>query len=197
MNKKVLINMQFDTVTPLIKRFNNLIDALIKDFKEFNLDDDAIIFLAQRTRNFINFTKIAFLKVILIILERDETKFDFKEILDDINQMVDAVFEGLNKLLDDILAKEDEDAHAHAHSHSHSHAHEHHDIEVDNLQEYLDKITEYLGFIKKLLGDTCEIVLSSLKYKNREITEKEYNDKYNAFKENINSYKKEFEQKFQ
>ena len=159
MNNKVLINMQFDTVTPLIKRFNNLIDALIKDFKEFNLDDDAIIFLAQRTRNFINFTKIAFLKVILIILERDETKFDFKEILDDINQMVDAVFEGLNKLLDDILAKEDEHAHAHAHSHSHSHAHEHHDIEVDNLQEYLDKITEYLGFIKKLLGEDRKSVV--------------------------------------
>lgn len=186
--------MQFDMITPLIERFNNLIDSLIKDFEEYNLDGETIIFLAKKTKNFINFTELALLTVIFKILEKmSDVTYQFDEEIKEANQMIDKIFEELNKSVEKILEQDNEEEHDH-HHHGHGHHHhEHHDIDVDILQEPVEKIKEYLDFLKKLMGNIGDMVIKVLKYQNKEIIEEEFKGEYNSFKENMKKFKEEFE----
>ena len=188
--------MQFDMITPLIERFNNLIDSLIKDFEEYNLDGETIIFLAKKTKNFINFTELALLTVIFKILEKmSDVTYQFDEEIKEANQMIDKIFEELNKSVEKILEQDNEEEHDH-HHHGHGHHHhEHHDIDVDILQEPVEKIKEYLDFLKKLMGNIGDMVIKVLKYQNKEIIEEEFKGEYNSFKENMKKFKEEFESK--
>lgn len=184
--------MQDDTLTPLITRFTNLIDALIKDFKDFNLDEETVIMLANKTRNFINFTELALLNVIFNILEKmGEYKFINDDQIKDITKMVETIFEKMNQSLDTILEHEDEEE-EHVHDHDHNHEHHFH-IDIDAVQKDIDKIVEYLVFLRKLIVDVGQMAIALLKYQKKEISEDEFKNEYNLFKENMNSYKEEFE----
>ncbi len=186
------INMQDDTLTPLITRFTNLIDALIKDFKDFNLDEETVIMLANKTRNFINFTELALLNVIFNILEKmGEYKFINDDQIKDITKMVETIFEKMNQSLDTILEHEDEEE-EHVHDHDHNHEHHFH-IDIDAVQKDIDKIVEYLVFLRRLIVDVGQMAIALLKYQKKEISEDEFKNEYNLFKENMNSYKEEFE----
>ena len=102
--------------------------------------------------------------------------------------MIEKIFEKLNESLSNILVHEDEEEHVHGHDHNHVHYH----VDVENVQKDIDKIIEYLVFLKKILGSLGSVILSLLKYQNKEISEEEFNKEYTTFKENINNYKNEF-----
>lgn len=184
--------MQYDTLKPLITRFTNLIDALINDFKEYKLDEETVIMLAKKTRNFLNFTELALLNVIFAVMKK-MGKYNFvkDDQIADIKSMVEAIFERMNQSLDKIL-EHDHEEEEHLHEEGHEHEHEHH-IDVDAVQGDIDKIVEYLVFLKKLLGDVGQMAISLLKYQGKEMDEKEFKNEYDIFKEKIDSYKNEFE----
>ena len=185
--------MQYDTITPLLTRFNNLVDSLINDFKEYSLDEDTLVMISKKTRNFITFTELALLNVNFAILEKmNDVKYNFNEQINQTKEMVELIFKQMNESLDKILEHEDEEEHNHGHDHGHEH---HHHVDVENVQEDIDKITECLIFLKKLLGEIGKMVISVVKYQKKEISEEEFNDIYNEFKENINKYRDEFDKK--
>lgn len=184
--------MQYDTLTPLITRFTNLIDSLIKDFKDYKLDEETVIMLAKKTRNFISFTELALLNVIFKVLEKmGEYKFVNDVQINEIKNIVESVFDKMNQSLDNIL-QHDEEEEEHVHDHGHDHEHHHH-IDIEGVQKDIDKIVEYLVFLKKLLLDVGQMAISLLKYQGKEINEDEFKKEYNQFKENMDSYKSEFE----
>lgn len=181
--------MQYDTLTPLITRLNDFLDSLIRDFKEYKLDEETIVFLSEKTRNFINFTELSLFNVVLKVLGNiDDVKYAFDDEIKLINKMIEKIFEKLNESLSNILVHEDEEEHVHGHDHNHVHYH----VDVENVQKDIDKIIEYLVFLKKILGSLGNVILSLLKYQNKEISEEEFNKEYTTFKENINNYKNEF-----
>lgn len=181
--------MQYDTLTPLITRLNDFLDSLIRDFKEYKLDEETIVFLSEKTRNFINFTELSLFNVVLKVLENiGNVKYAFDDEIKLINKMIEKIFEKLNESLSNILVHEDEEEHVHGHDHNHVHYH----VDVENVQKDIDKIIEYLVFLKKILGSLGNVILSLLKYQNKEISEEEFNKEYTTFKENINNYKNEF-----
>ena len=92
--------MQYDTLTPLITRLNDFLDSLIRDFKEYKLDEETIVFLSEKTRNFINFTELSLFNVVLKILENiDNVKYAFDDEIKLINKMIEKIFEKLNELM--------------------------------------------------------------------------------------------------
>lgn len=183
--------MQYDTLTPLITRLNDFLDSLIKDFKEYKLDEETIVFLSEKTKNFINFTELSLFNVVLKVLGNlGDAKYVFDDEIKMINNMVENIFERLNESFSTILVPEDEEGHAHGHDHDHNHVHYH--VDVENVQKDIDKIVDYLVFLKKILADLGNVIISLLKYQNKEISEEEFNKEYTTFKENINNYKNEF-----
>ena len=184
--------MQYDTVTPLIGRFNDLIDSLIKDFKEYKFSEKTLIYLANKTKSSINFTEVALMNVFIKVLENmGDARYVFDDEIKIITKMVDKIFEKINESLDVILEEDHEEGEEHVHEHGHDHDHEH-NIDIESVQKDIDKILECLTFLKKILGDVGKIVISLLKYRNKEITEEEFNKEYTTFKENIETYKNEF-----
>lgn len=185
--------MQYDTLTPLITRFTNLIDSLIKDFKDYKLDEETVIMLAKKTRNFISFTQLALLNVIFKILEKlGEYNFVTDDQTKDIKNMVESIFDKMNQSLDKIL-EHDHEEEEHVHDHDHEH---HHHVDIEGIQKDIDKIVEYLTFLKKLLVDVGQMAISLLKFQGKEINEDEFKKEYNQFKENMDAYKNEFENNF-
>ncbi len=184
--------MQYDTLTPLITRFTNLIDSLINDFKNYKLDEETVIMLAKKTRNFISFTELALLNVIFKVLEKmGEYQFVNDDQISDIKKMVESIFDKMNQSLDTILQHDDEEE-EHVHDHGHDHEHHHH-IDIESVQKDIDKIVEYLVFLKKILLDVGQMAISLLKYQGKEINEEEFKKEYTQFKDNMDSYKSEFE----
>ena len=192
MNNKEGLKMQYDTLTPLITRLNDFLDSLIKDFKEYKLDEETIIFLSEKTRNFINFTELSLFNVVLKVLgSMDDAKYVFDEEVKIINKIVVKIFDKLNEALGNILVEEEGEEHVHDHDHDHEHKHYH--IDIENVQKDIDKIIEYLTFLKNVLSDLGKFIISLLRYQNKEITEEDFNKEYTLFKERINSYNNEFE----
>ncbi len=182
--------MQYDALTPLLTRFNNLVDSLIKDFKDYKLDEETVIFLAKKTRNFISFTEAALLDVIFKVLENmGDVKYVFDDEIKIVQSIIEKIFAKINESLDTILEHDHDETEEHVHEHDHEH--EHH-IDIENVQKDIDKIIDYLTFLKKVLDDVGKIVISLLKYKNKDISEDDFDKEYNIFKEKIDNYKNEF-----
>lgn len=184
--------MQYDTITPLITRFNNVVDSLTEDFKDKNLDAETVIFLAKKTRNFIGFTELALLNVIFAILDKmNNTNYKFDSEISDAKLIINNIFENMNKALDTILAHDhDEEEYLHGHNHNHEH---HYDFDVDEIRGDINQILENLASLKKIIGDIAEIVISTIKYEADEIKEDVFKKEYANFKENIERLKKESE----
>jgi ABC-type nickel/cobalt efflux system permease component RcnA len=181
--------MQYDIIKPLIDNFNNLIDSLIKDLEEFKLHEEAVAFLAKRTRNFINSTQSTFLDIIFKVLEKtNDTNYNFDDEINISKEIIKKIFEDINSALNNILAHEEEE---HDHDHDHGHEHHHH-VDVENVQDDLNLIREKLVILKEIIGDICNIIVLSLKYHNNTIDESKFNTEYNTFKEKVKSYKDEF-----
>lgn len=188
--------MQYETITPLLNRFNDLVDSLINDFKEYNLDEDTLVMISKKTRNFITFTELALINVNFTILETiNDIKYNFNDEINQSKEMVENIFKQMNESLDKILEHEDEEE-EHNHGHDHGHEHHHH-VDIDDVQDDINIITECLIFLKKLLGEIGNMVISVVRYQTDEISEEQFNTLYNEFKENISKYKDEFEQKLQ
>lgn len=182
--------MQSDIFTPIIAKFNDLIDSLIKDYEEFNLDEDTLGFLATKTRNFISFNKLTLNNVIFATLETLEVKgYDFNNIANESKEFMNSIFDKINESVDNILHEDDNQEHHHDHGHDH-HQHHYH-IHIDEVQDDIDKIKEYLVLLKKLIGYVGDIIISSLKYKANDMTEDEFSNKYAKFKENLENLKTE------
>lgn len=182
--------MQYDTITPVINRFNNLVDSLIEDFKEYNLDEETLIFLAEKTRNFIGFSELALFNVIFGVLENlNDVKYKFDEEVQESQKIIKKIFENMNKSLDTILAHEDEEEEEHFHDHNHEH---HHHVDVDEVQDDVNNIVDCLAILKKFIGGICDITILTLKYHADEIKEEVFKKEYEKFKKNIAEFKNEF-----
>lgn len=184
--------MQIDTITPVINRFNNLIDSLIKDFKEYNLDEDTMGFLAEKTRNFIGFSELALFNVIFGVLDNlSDAKYKYDDEINETKKIINKIFENMNESLDTILAHEDEEE---EHCHDHDHEHHHYHIDVDEVQDDVNKIIDNLGILKKLIGGICDMILLTIKYHADEIKEEVFKKEYNNFKKNIADFNNEIEE---
>lgn len=182
-------------INTLIDRFNNFIDSLIDDYKEYNLDEETIIFLANKTRNFIGFSEITFMNVIFAALEKvNSVKFQFDDEIKKSKNMITKIFENMNESLNVILKDEDEEEHDCCHGHEHEH---HHHVNVDEIQDDVNIIIDNLVFLKKLMNDVCMMVLSSLMHENKNMNEEEFKKNYDNFKEKIKDYENEFKSKFE
>ncbi|RAP52425.1 MAG: hypothetical protein BZ138_03130 [Methanosphaera sp. rholeuAM270] len=188
--------MEHESITILINRFNNVIDSLIDDFKKYNLDEEAIIFITKKTRNFVGFTNLALLNVIFKVLEDVDLRYTFDDEIKLLDEIIDNIFDNINESLDVILPDEDEEEHGHSHGHSHDHNHEHHHIDVDAVQGDITNIRENLIFLKKIVLDLGQMVISVLKFQSKNIKEDQFREDYCDFKSNIKEYKQEFDEKF-
>ena len=117
--------MDINTITPVITQFNNFIDSLIEDFKQYNLDEETLAFLVGKTRNFISFSELTLLNVIFGILDKLEAAgFDFNDEIQAAKNIINQIFENINNSLDIILPEEEEqEGHVHDHGHHHHHHH--------------------------------------------------------------------------
>lgn len=180
--------MDNNMITQVITRFNNLIDSLIEDFSEYKLDEEKIVFLAEKTSNFIDFSKIALINVVFGVLnELESTEYNYDNEIQMAEKLINEIFENINKSLDHILPDEDEEEHADDHSHHHHH------VDVDAVQDDIDRIIVNLKELKNLLADVTGMVLLTLKYQAKEINEKVFQKEYAAFKQNIKNFKQEVE----
>lgn len=184
--------MDINTITPVITQFNNFIDSLIEDFKQYNLDEETLAFLVGKTRNFISFSELTLLNVIFGILDKLEAAgFDFNDEIQAAKNIINQIFENINNSLDIILPEEEEQE-GHVHDHGHHHHHHHH-IEVEAIQEDVDKIIANLEVLKNLIGDIANRVLMTLKYQAKEIDETLFKKEYECFKDDMKNFTEEFE----
>ncbi len=182
-------------INQLITRFNDVIDSLIKDFSEFNLDEDALAFLAKKIRNFITFNELSLTNILFAVLKNvNDVAYDYEDKINETKEMIKVIFEKLNKAVDHILEHDDEE-HSHGHDHDHSHHHIH--VDVDEVQDDIDLIVKSLKFLKKLFDNLFNIVLATLKYQANTIEKQLYDNEYNKFNENIENLKSEFKKVFQ
>jgi hypothetical protein len=180
--------MQSDVFTPIINKFNDLIDSLIKDYEEFNLDKDTLGFLATKTRNFINFNKLTLNNVIFATLEKFEVDgYDFNSIASESKEFMNSIFDKMAESVDNILHEDDNQEHHHDHGHDH-HQHHYH-IHIDEVQDDIDKIKEYLKILKELINYVAVILISSLKYKANAMSKEEFDKEFTKFKENLDNLK--------
>ena len=186
--------MQEDMIIPLIDRFNNLIDSLINDFKEFKLDEEGILFLSKKTQNFIDTAELTLLNIIFKIFEKiDDVKYNFDDDIKISKGIIKKIFEDMNNSLNNILEHDHDEHHDHGHEHGH-HDHKHHmDIDIKDVQKDIDNINEKLVFLKNLVDDISKILLLSLQYQNNSIDESEFSAEYSSFKEKMKKYCKEFD----
>lgn len=182
--------MDINTITPVITQFNNFIDSLIEDLGQYNLDEETLAFLVGKTRNFISFSELTLLNVIFGILNKLETAtYDFNDEIEEAKNIINQIFENINKSLDVILPEDEEEEHIHDHGHHHHH---HHHIEVEAVQDDVDKIVANLKVLKKLIGDITNIIMTTLKYQAEELDEKIFNKEYENFKNDIKNFTEEF-----
>lgn len=187
--------MQEDMVNQLIKKFNDMVDSLIADFREYNLDEDTLAFLAKKTRNFITFNEITLSNIIFGLLEKvNNAKYNYDDEIKQAKEMIRKIYETINRDIDHILEHEDEEEHSHGHDHDHSHHHIH--IDVDEVQGDIDEIIKSLDFLKKIFVDIFDIVQSSLKYEIGHLGDDEYAIKNERFKANIKGLYDEFMKMF-
>ena len=193
--KKRLRCMENNMINELFVQFNSLVDSLIEDFKEFNQNEEVLVFLAGKTKNFLDFTELTFLNVIFKFLSTlDTVNEGFSKEIEQSEELIKQIFDNIRGILDRIVIEDEEEEHGHSHGCGHSHGHEHHHhINMDGVQEDLDKIVDDLVFLKKLVATIGDIVFSSLKYKADEISQIEYEEEYKRFKDKIRKYCDEFD----
>ena len=186
--------MENNMINELFVQFNDLVDSLIKDFKEFNQNEEVLVFLAGKTKNFLDFTELTFLNVIFKFLSQiDTVNKEFSKEIEQSEELIRRVFENIRSILERIVIEDEEEEHGHSHGCGHSHGLEHHQhIDMDGVQEDLEKIVDDLVFLKKLVATIGDIVFSSLKYKADEISQIEYEEEYERFKDKIMKYYDEF-----
>lgn len=187
--------MENNMINELFVQFNSLVDSLIEDFKEFNQNEEVLVFLAGKTKNFLDFTELTFLNVIFKFLSTlDTVNEGFSKEIEQSEELIKQIFDNIRGILDRIVIEDEEEEHGHSHGCGHSHGHEHHHhINMDGVQEDLDKIVDDLVFLKKLVATIGDIVFSSLKYKADEISQIEYEEEYERFKDKIRKYCDEFD----
>jgi hypothetical protein len=184
--------MDLNTITPVITQFNNFIDSLIEDFKQYNLDEETLAFLVGKTRNFIDFSQLTLLNVIFGILNKlEEAGYDFSDEIKEAKNIINQIFERINQSLDIILPEEEEEEHIH--DHGHGHHHHHHHIDVESVQGDVEKVVANLKSLKKLIGEIVNIALSTLKYQANEINQTVFDKEYENFRDNMKNFKQEFE----
>lgn len=188
--------MQNEMINQLITKFNDVVDSLIKDFNEFNLDEDTLVDIAKKTRNFIIFNELTLSNIMFAVLEKiNVAKYNFDYEITQVKEMIRQLFERLNKDIDHILEHDDEEEHAHGHDHSHTHHHVH--VDIDEVQDDIQEIIKCLEFLKKVFADLFDIVLASLKYQVGTLEDEEYTIEYNKFKENVKKLEEEFAKIFE
>ena len=188
--------MDINTVKPILTQFNNFIDSLIDDFKEYKLDEETIAFLVGKTRNFIEFSKITLLNVIMGLLRKiNDAGYNMDDEIKVAEDMINGIFDDINDSLDKILPEDDQEQHVH--DHGHHHHHHHHHIDVDAIQEDIDKIVANLKILKVLVGDIVNMIISALKYQAEEISEVVFKKEYDSFKDNLKNFKEELEKEEQ
>ena len=185
MNEKYMrcLSMQNDMVTSLLKEFDDMIDSLLADFKEFNDDEDALAFIAKRTRSFIASTDMALNNMIFTVLEMmEDEQINISQEIQECKALVGVIFEKINKWIDHILEHEEEgEEHAHGHDHHHHHIH----IDLDEVQDDINNIYDYLQQLKLLFNSIIEMIISSAKYNNNDISDDDYTEDNQKFKQQI------------
>lgn len=180
----MVFNLQYDMVQSLIDKFNETIELLIKDFKEFNFDEKALGFLATRTRNFITFCDLTVNNIIFSVLGRTDN-YSFDDEISKCKEVIRDIFDNMNHSLDHILEHDhEEEAHVHDHSHEH-HIH----IDVDDVQDDINSLLSNLESLKALFDKVSSIVISSVKFQLGELDDSEFNEEYLKFKKFINEFK--------
>lgn len=177
------IIMQSDMITSLLKEFDDMIDSLLNDFKKFNADEDALAFIAKRTRSFIASTDLALNNIIFKVLEKmEDDKFDFNKQINESKAIVKVIFEKINQWIDHILEHEqEEEEHIHGHDHHHHHIH----IDLDEVQDDINSISDYLQQLKLLFNSIIEMLISSARYHNNDISDDDYQKANQRFKQEI------------
>lgn len=187
--------MQEEMINQLIGRFNDVVDSLINDFKQFNLDEDTLAEISKKTRNFITFNQLSLSNIMFAVLEKiDSTQYNLNDEINKSKEMIRQLFETLNGCLDHILEHADEEEHSHGHDHDHSHHHVH--VDIDEVQDDIKEIIKCLEFLKKLFGNIFSIALSSLRYMAGNLDEESYTTEYNSFKQNIQLLEQDFQKLF-
>ena len=138
--------MENNMINELFVQFNSLVDSLIEDFKEFNQNEEVLVFLAGKTKNFLDFTELTFLNVIFKFLSTlDTVNEGFSKEIGQSEELIKQIFDNIRGILDRIVIEDEEEEHGHSHGCGHSHGHEHHHhINMDGVQEDLDKIVDDL-----------------------------------------------------
>lgn len=172
--------MNLDMITPLIGKFDDLINSLIDDFKEFNFDENALVFIAKKTRNFITFNELTLSNILFSILEKiDDTEYSFDDEISKSKDIINSIYDNINASLDKILEHDEEE---------HEHEHHHHHIDVDSLQDDVKDIVSNLELLKEFFSRICDITVSVVKYQTNGISEDAFKDKYDDFKEYVKNF---------
>ncbi|WP_323735948.1 hypothetical protein PXD04_08665 [Methanosphaera sp. ISO3-F5] len=180
--------MQNDMLNKLIQEFNETIDLLIKDFKEFNYDEKALGFLATRTRTFITFCNLSLNNIIFAVLKRTKN-YNFDEEIKQSKDIINNIFEKINHSLDHILEHDHEEEHAHDHSHEH-HIH----IDVEDVQDDINNIQENLELLKELFKNLSDFVVTSVKYQINNINDEVFKNEFEKFKTKLAEIQKQYNQ---
>lgn len=138
--------MQNNMITPLIKEYNNMIDSLTDDFKKYNKDEETLAFIIQRTENFIDSTRLALNQIIIPVLEKDKDKNYEKEIKE-LKIESDDIFKKMEEITSNTLIHEEEEEHIHDHHHHHHHL----NMDIEEVQDEIQQLTNYLMQLKELL----------------------------------------------
>lgn len=151
-----------------IKIFNKLINDLISAFTKYNLDEQALVILAKRTKYLMSFTHKTLLKLMFKFFKTINV-IEKEIIVDyiDVDEMIDSLFEQISISLNNLLNKEND----------------------KSKQDDIEDLVEYLKFLKDIINTLSNLFLSVLKFEADITEEDDLREDYRTFKKDITEYK--------
>lgn len=163
------------SITGILKRFEKVINELLSKLNNENMTPDNFMKLYDALFDFIGFSRKVIFPSITSYIYSDESIRNL--IMDDfleIKKMILNLFNKLEVNLQDIKAN----------------------IRKEDNKVDLKSVKVYLEFIAKLIDNLAHIIFSTIKYSNNNISEEEYIEDYEIFKETLEDNKRVFRNKF-